>query len=72
MDLFCICITHLFCHIFWTSRIKKTSPFDASLIGLYTPIVTVVFGSLFKVTLFDFKSFIGLVTMTIGVLLLYL
>jgi drug/metabolite transporter (DMT)-like permease len=61
-----------FAIFFGLEGLKKTSPFDASLIGLYTPIVTVVFGSLFKVTLFDFKSFIGLVTMTIGVLLLYL
>jgi len=61
-----------FAIFFGLEGLKKTSPFDGSLIALYTPIVTVIIGSLFKVNQFDFKSFIGLLTMTIGVLLLYL
>jgi len=61
-----------FAIFFGLEGLKKTSPFDGSLIGLYTPIVTVIIGSLFKVNQFDLKSFVGLVTMTIGILLLYL
>ncbi len=61
-----------FAIFFGFEGLKKTSPFDGSLIGLYTPIVTVIIGSLFKVNQFDLKSFVGLVIMTIGILLLYL
>ncbi len=51
--------------------LRHTAPFDASLIGLYTPITTVLLGSFLGIDKIDFQSFIGVVIMTFGVLLIY-
>lgn len=51
--------------------LRHTAPFDASLIGLYTPMTTVLLGSFLGIDKIDFQSFIGVVIMTFGVLLIY-
>lgn len=51
--------------------LRITAPFDASLIGLYTPMTTVLLGSFLGIDKIDFQSFIGVVIMTFGVLLIY-
>ncbi|MGC6413338.1 MAG: EamA family transporter [Bacteroidia bacterium] len=51
--------------------LRRTAPFDASLIGLYTPISTVALGSILGIDRFEWKSLIGVVIMTIGVVLIY-
>lgn len=51
--------------------LRLTAPFDASLIGLYTPMTTVLLGSFLGIDKIDFQSFIGVVIMTFGVLLIY-
>lgn len=51
--------------------LRHTAPFDASLIGLYTPTTTVLLGSFLGIDKIDFQSFIGVVIMTFGVLLIY-
>ena len=51
--------------------LRRTAPFDASLIGLYTPISSVALGSILGIDRFEWKSLIGVVIMTIGVVLIY-